>query len=234
MMTGEYESSKALHNVSPEFYPRPITTGKFNGIPDVYFYICDFVEMQDKSPLVDKKLFCEMVAGLHIRGISTNGKFGFHVTTHNGWIPQLNDWEESWMVFFQKGFTNLLDLLEKNSGPSIRQTQYGDRFWIRVIPNFVENVIPRLLQPLETGGNSIKPRLIHGDLWYGNIATKMSNNLPVIFDAAAFYAHHEYELGNWRPKRNKFPYDYIQEYLGRFKPSAPQAEFDDRNILYST
>jgi protein-ribulosamine 3-kinase len=31
-----------------------------------------------------------------------------------------------------------------------------------LLPAFFEKVIPRLLRPLETGENSIKPVLIHG------------------------------------------------------------------------
>ena len=31
-------------------------------------------------------------------------------------------------------------------------------------------VIPRLLRPLETGGRQIKPSLVHGDLYSGNVS----------------------------------------------------------------
>ena len=35
--------------------------------------------------------------------------------------------------------------------------------------------------------------MLHGDLWSGNAAS--INGEPVIFDAASFYGHHEYDLG---------------------------------------
>ena len=42
-------------------------------------------------------------------------------------------------------------------------------------------------------GLDIKPSLLHGDLWSGNYGQVDSN--PVIYDAASFYGHHEYDLG---------------------------------------
>ena len=56
---------------------------------------------------------------------------------------------------------------------------------------FFDKVVPRLLRPLETGGRSIRPSLIHGDLWHGNAETDAETGEPVIFDAASFYAHNE-------------------------------------------
>jgi fructosamine-3-kinase len=42
-------------------------------------------------------------------------------------------------------------------------------------------------------GLDIKPSLLHGDLWSGNYGQVDSD--PVIYDAASFYGHHEYDLG---------------------------------------
>ena len=228
MMEGEFEASKALHTVSPEFCPCPVAAGTFSEIDDAYFYICEFVEMTEESPPLNIREFCGNLAKLHNNGISPNGMFGFHISTCNGWIPQLNNWEESWTRFFQKGFIYLLEMDDKNSCPhgSILD-KYRDKF--------LNVVIPRLLLPLETDGNSIKPCLIHGDLWFGNTATTADKqNRPMIFDAAAFYAHNEYELGNWRPMRNKFTKAHFREYHKHFQISEPEEEFDDRNRLYST
>jgi len=52
-------------------------------------------------------------------------------------------------------------------------------------------VIPRLLRPMETGGRSIKPALVHGDLWCGNAAVDTQTDRPLIYDPASFYAHNE-------------------------------------------
>ena len=60
----------------------------------------------------------------------------------------------------------------------------------------VEKVIPRLLRPLETGGNEIQPCLVHGDLWDGNTSTNARTNEPLIFDGSSIYAHNECEVVN--------------------------------------
>ena len=51
----------------------------------------------------------------------------------------------------------------------------------------LNKVIPRLLEPLQSGGRSIKPCLIHGDLWDENTATDMSTGEPFVFDAGSMY-----------------------------------------------
>ena len=80
-----------------------------------------------------------------------------------------------------------------------------------MVPLF-DKVIPRLLRPLETGGRTVKPGFVHGDLWYGNgeydaksecvastsqaetfptASNDMKTDRPMVFDAAGFYGHNE-------------------------------------------
>jgi len=61
------------------------------------------------------------------------------------------------------------------------------------MPALFDVVIPRLLRPLESGGRSVKPALVHGDLWYANAAIDAERGQPLIFDACCFYAHNECE-----------------------------------------
>lgn len=81
----------------------------------------------------------------------------------------------------------------------------------------LEKVVPRLLEPLQSEGRSIKPCLAHGNLWNENTATDMDTGEPFVFDASSMYgielssiikelsilpsahqyqAHNEYEIGN--------------------------------------
>lgn len=50
----------------------------------------------------------------------------------------------------------MLDLDLKAAGPSELQD---------LAPGMFEKVIPRLLRPMETNGRSMKPSLVHGELW---------------------------------------------------------------------
>ena len=61
-----------------------------------------------------------------------------------------------------------------------------------------EDLTPRLLGALEYHGPKIKPCLIHGNLWDGNIGTDYHTGNLYIFDGASYYVHKEMELGIWR------------------------------------
>ena len=65
----------------------------------------------------------------------------------------------------------------------------------------------------------------------GNASTNKVTRKPVIYDCAAFYAHNEYELGNWRPLRNKFT-EALAIYQEKYQVAEPKADFEDRVRLY--
>ena len=55
-----------------------------------------------------------------------------------------------------------------------------------------------------------------------------------VFDVCSFYAHNEYDTGNWRAPRHRLSNKaYIREYKSRFPVSPPEDDWDARNILYS-
>ena len=94
-------------------------------------------------------------------------------------------------------------------------------------------MIPKVLGPLQSDGRSIKPSLIHGDLWEENTGLKLETGMPVVFDACVMYAHNEMELGMWRHGHYRFGKPYLRQYLSLMPPSEPVDQFDDRNRLYS-
>ena len=58
---------------------------------------------------------------------------------------------------------------------------------------FFDRVLPRYLRPLESGGRSIKPCLLHGDLWPGNVSYKVGKEGISVYDASAVWGHNEGE-----------------------------------------
>lgn len=180
-MNGEFESMKAIYSVVPAFCPKPLAWGTYSGSNSTHFFLCDFHEMAQSPPEPVK--FCEALAELHTNGTSPNGKFGFHITTCNGSVPQENSWTDTWEEFFVAGFRHMLKLDEEVNG-------HNDRLEELSKPYF-ETVIPRLLRPLETNGRKVKPSLVHGDLWFGNAATVVETGNPMVYDACAFYGHNE-------------------------------------------
>ncbi|PGH18077.1 hypothetical protein AJ79_00704 [Helicocarpus griseus UAMH5409] len=222
-LKGEYEGTLAIHSVTNDFAPKPIARGTFRSRPDAHYYICKFYELDERVP--EPAEFCARLAELHKSSISPNGKFGFHVVTYNGNLPQENGYADTWEQFFTKGFEHMLNLNLERGGPWEEMEALK--------PAMLSKVIPRLLRPMETGGRSVKPALVHGDLWCGNTAVDEQTDHPLVYDPASFYAHNEYELGNWRPERNKFSPRYFREYHLHIPKSMPKEDYDDRNALYS-
>ena len=244
MTEGEFESLKAIHAVSPEFAPMPHAWGRLGKLePETYFLLAEFRDVGEQPP--DPPAFTARLAELHQNSISPTGKFGFHTTTCHAKLTQITDcWEESWAKLYQKQLDHIVKMdLDKNG--------YWPEFKI-LCDITLDKVIPRLLEPLQSEGRSIKPCLIHGDLWDENTATDMKTGEPFVFDAGSMYgtwktasyrtgiadaglkAHNEYEIGNWRASRHRLSNkSYIRSYKRNFPVSEPEEEWDSRNLLYS-
>ena len=163
MVRSEFEGVNAVYTIVPDFVPRPIGWGTYKTDQSKNFYMSDFIPMSEGLP--DPQVFCAKLAQLHRDSISLspNGKFGFHVTTYAGNMPQDVTWCDTWEESFSRGLRGFAEQEKNACGPSEDLD--------RLLPQLYEKVIPRLLRPLQTGGKKLKPVLIHGDLWYGNIAT---------------------------------------------------------------
>ncbi|KAI1134028.1 Fructosamine kinase-domain-containing protein [Hypoxylon sp. FL0543] len=222
MVESEYESMKAIHCVAPTFAPQPIAHGSYQTVPDTHFFLCEFRKIRNDMP--DPHKFTMNLAELHQKNKSPTGKFGFHLPTYSGNLPQWTEWDDSWEAIFAKNLRMALDFEIKAKG-------YDAEFDI-LIPAIFDKVIPRLLRPLESDGRSVKPSLVHGDLWYANSGVDIDTDQPLIFDACCFYAHNEYEFGQWRPICNRFGAEYLRAYHDYVKISAPEEDYDGRLDLY--
>lgn len=180
-MHGEYESMREICNISPSFAPRPISWGSCAERSGRHYLLLEFHDFE--SGLPSPSDFARELAKLHSESSSPNGMFGFHMTTCNGNLPQDNTWTASWETFFSNGIRSMLALEEKSRGPSKELQDLS--------VDLLNKVIPRLLRPLESHGRAVKPSLLHGDLWVGNVATDKATRQPVIFDSSAYYGHHE-------------------------------------------
>jgi protein-ribulosamine 3-kinase len=183
MVRGEYESMKEIYTLLPDFAPKPIAWGTYKDVPDMHFFLCEYREMVNDMP--DPHKFAARLAELHQNSKSTNGKFGFHVTTYSDNLPQKSEWEESWEDFFSKSMRQALELELQAKGP--------DSELDVMVPILFDKVIPRLLRPLESEGRTVKPSLVHGDLWYANSGMDVETGESLVFDACCFYAHNECE-----------------------------------------
>mmetsp|Transcript_10206 Transcript_10206/g.22642 ORF Transcript_10206/g.22642 Transcript_10206/m.22642 type:complete len:352 (-) Transcript_10206:177-1232(-) len=108
------------------------------------------------------------------------GAFGFGVDNTIGGTSQPNPWTkgggtEEWVKFYG----------EHRIGHQLQLAGDGrcDALW--------EDVAPRLGALFE--GVEVRPSLLHGDLWSGNIGS--ADGKPSIFDPAVYWGHHEAEWG---------------------------------------
>jgi protein-ribulosamine 3-kinase len=235
---GEYTSMTAISQALPDFCPVPIAVGTYASDPSVHFFLMSFVDMTDEVPEPDS--LAAKLAELHVKGTSPNGKFGFPVPTNTGALTHPNAWTSSWETFFSSLMRRNFQWEQQMHGHHEEMKQLFDAL--------VAKVIPRLLRPLETGGNEITPCIVHGDLWDGNASTDASTDKPIIFDASSMYAHNECagsssrntedlltrtdELGAWNLPRHQIYKMYIRAYQRHFPISSPEEDCDDRLLLY--
>lgn len=182
MCHGEFDSMKAIYAVVPDFAPKPIAWGTYQSIPNTHFFLCEYRRMEE-NVIPEPIEFANRLSALHTSSVSPTGKFGFHIPTYSGNLPQVNGWTESWEAFFSRNLKLALEL-EIDAKGMHPEFEF-------LIPVIFDRVIPRLLRPLESGGRSVKPSLVHGDLWYANSGVDALTGQPLIFDACSFYAHNE-------------------------------------------
>ncbi|KAI0205357.1 Fructosamine kinase-domain-containing protein [Astrocystis sublimbata] len=220
---GEYQCMFELSKTMPSLVPMPQAFGPCLD-SDGFFFLCDYLPIDHRRP--DPVKLAEKVSELHRRSMSPTGQFGFHVTPYDGKLPLKVEWDRSWVSFYSKLLRGVYELDTQANG-SWHEFDVAMRVTL-------EKVIPKLLGPLEEGGRSVKPCLIHGDLWEKNIGTHVLTNGIYIFDSCAYYAHHEMALGMWRVSHHQMTNEeYRDEYFKLFKPDEPVEHCDDRNRLYS-
>lgn len=226
MLEGEFAALVEIAKYNPALTPIPYAYGQFRDASyPTYFLLMEFLEIDTGAP--KPKNFCKQLANLHASSVSPTRKFGFHILTCQGINPQDNTWEDSWSVFFARLLRQFFERDGEANGPS------SDGKFELEMEKLITQTVPKILGPLQADGRTLKPSLVHGNLWEENCGTELETGQPKIFDAAAFYGHNELEIGMWRREVVHFGRAHIREYLRNMPPSDPKDQWDDRNRLYS-
>ena len=202
MVSGEFASLQAIRDTNTVRVPEPVCTVF---APDASSAVL-VMEYLSLNRIRSYKLLGEHMKRLHghneslrlaeqsrvttIGGYNNNQpadyvqEFGFDVTTCCGSIPMNNEWHPDWESFFARNrLAEQLALIEE---------KFSDRLAIQYWSE-LQILLPRFFKQFHgTGSEKIVPSLLHGDLWSGNAAE--TDNGPVVFDAASFYGHWEYDL----------------------------------------
>ena len=99
----------------------------------------------------------------------------------------------------------------------------------------ITRIVPLVLGPLEAEGQTIKPTLIHGDLYNDIVGIDFKCGEIYVFDASVYYVPNEMEIAMWRGKFCRLLNSeiYLNSYLSSLGISEPVEQFDDRNRIYS-
>ncbi|XP_066530873.1 ketosamine-3-kinase isoform X2 [Hoplias malabaricus] len=228
MFEGEKASLEAILSTNTIKVPKPVKVIDLEGGGAVF--VLEHVDMRSLSrysarlgeQLADlhlhnkrqkeKQIKAEQTVGKGQSDVQVVDKFGFHISTCCGYLPQLNDWQADWVPFYaQQRLQHQLRLVEQS---------YGDReareLWAQL-----QLKIPQLF-----AGTEVEPALLHGDLWGGNVAEYSDG--PIIFDPASFYGHSEFELGI-AGMFGGFGKQFYNAYYDKI-PKAPG--FEKRHQLY--
>ncbi|ERF71821.1 hypothetical protein EPUS_01736 [Endocarpon pusillum Z07020] len=229
MAEAEFEGTAAVHAALPRNTSGAIGWGTYESDPNKHFLLLDFHDIEDEMPHTSELV--SVIAKLHQETLSPNGKFGFHVGIYGGCQPIDTSWTDTWEEFFTRTFQNSLKGEEAIQGHDYEMTELGEAM--------INKVIPRLLRPMESGGRKLKPCLLHGDLWHGNVGIDLATDEPMLYDFSSLQTPRKLitgltvvEMHPWRATRYRINRTHQKAYRRLVEPSAPEEDHDDRNALY--
>ncbi len=170
MFDAEKQGLIAMQNSQSILVPQVIANGVYGS--DSYL-VLNYIDMQGQP---DSALFGQKLAQLHLYQAP---RFGFDVDNSIGSTPQINAWNDSWTVFWQKERLNYQIHLARQNGLGHKLYDLGLQL-IDKTPYFFQSYQP-------------KASLLHGDLWSGNWSATAQGE-PVIYDPACYYGDHEADL----------------------------------------
>lgn len=147
--------------------------------------------------VINKQLKCKINEEL-LEEVDYVEEFGFPTTTCCGLLPLSNEWHSNWIEFYARQRLNVqIQMLTDKT---------GDRELIELWSE-LQLKVDRFFSDIPE--DNLKPSLLHGDLWSGNVAqievesnecdddgkqTTTKQKIPVVFDPSTFYGHDEFDL----------------------------------------
>ena len=170
MFEAEARGLLALASSKTLKVPRPVCFGENQSQS---YIVMEYLEMSGQA---DPVALGQQLALMHRLCAE---QFGWQINNTIGATFQPNKWMADWVEFWRQqrlGFQ--LQLAAKNGYGGELQL-LGERLLIEM---------PKLFNARE-----IKPSMLHGDLWGGNVAG-LNDGTPVIFDPALYYGDREADL----------------------------------------
>ncbi|KAI3384468.1 hypothetical protein SNEBB_003203 [Seison nebaliae] len=188
ILHAEKESLDAL--IQTELFRVPNVHLVFENFGNCYI-VMEYLEDLKSLSIGNHRIFGRQLALLHKHNWDLMDakddravlRYGFHTDTACGTLMQNNEWGDNWVRFYEKKLKQVTDyILIKDKHAHLQQ-----------LINKLTKILPNYFGDYKNLGKSIKPSLLHGDLWSGNVGT-VGNEIS-LYDAACLYGHHEFDLG---------------------------------------
>ncbi len=173
VLQSEYQALSRLSQLGVQCFP---SFGAYKVGPSVAMLSLEYHEFIP----VDESNATQLAETLAVLHQVSSSEFGWPDHGHIGMSVQSNHWCNDWCDFFvsQRLAPQLVRAAEQ--GLSATAT-FGVE---RVMSNFSELV----------DVSNIKPRLLHGDLWTGNVAYSLTRQEALVYDPAPYYGDSEVDI----------------------------------------
>lgn len=194
MFAAEARGLQALASSKVIRVPQPLC---FGDDQEQSYIVMEYLDMSGQA---NQRVLGEQLAAMH--GV-TAGQFGWDSDNTIGATHQINTWTHNWLDFWRDHRLGFQLTLAAQNGYGGELQSLGEKLLLEM---------PRLFT-----GREVKPSMLHGDLWGGNVAG-LKDGSPVIFDPAFYYGDREadlamtYVFGGFSPDfyasyQNAFPLD---------------------------
>ncbi|NNF67458.1 MAG: fructosamine kinase family protein [Gammaproteobacteria bacterium] len=195
MFEAESEGLQEIASSDAIRVPRVLGLGEFGSH---CFLVLEYLELQRPDAQAAAALG-EGLARLHDCEAE---KFGWHRDNTIGTTPQINEPDADWVSFFTRRRI-AYQLSRARQAGATQLADSGDLLCER-LPAFFT-------------GSTIRPSLLHGDLWGGNWAA--TDHQPVLFDPAVYYGDPESDIA-MTELFGGFPPAFYETYRRR-RPDQP-------------
>lgn len=182
--------------------PRPLHIGQLPRVgsfgPGAFMILqwFDLVPFGANRPEVQLKL-AHMIADIHTSTAFEDvhkGSFGFNANNYLSLSPMDNTWDPSWPRFFAKRLVAQVNAAFTDK-PYARAPLNPANEDDAALKLHARKIVAEINQFFSDG--EVTPRLLHGDLWIGNVGASRDGS-PVIYDPASFFGHTEFDLALMR------------------------------------
>ena len=184
-----------------------------NGIPG--YILMEWIEPPDQKSL-SMAMLGEQLARLHLNPTKSSQQFGLDYDNFIGSSVQVNAWSENWSTFFRDQRLGVQINMALRKG----HLSMDRRRRLDTLLTHLDTLLPARID--------LRPSLLHGDLWSGNVIPGQTGE-PVLIDPAVYYGDREAEIA-YTELFGGFDTEFYQAYKSVY-PLDPG--YKDRRDLYN-